>query len=187
MPVSSTATVTPCPVSPWAASRVAPVSWRNASDGVWGPVDSGVDCTLTERSEVTVMPGSASSTGSRAVGTSASTPLMRWYRVRMVPPTPSTAVTGLSSPVAVTMTVSIGLAEAAGTPVTDVAAKAAASAAAAAAARPFLRPARWAGPRPGAQPARPARRARPARPAQPARLAQRAHCARKLTVAPNET
>ena len=181
MPVSSTATVTPCPVSPWAASLSAPVSWRNTSDGVCGPVDSGTDCTLTVRSEVTVMPGSASSTGSRAVGTSASTPLMRWYRVRMVPPTPSTAVTGLSSPVAVTMTVSIGLAEAAGTPVIDVAAKAAASAAAAAATRTLLRPTGRAGP------ARPARRAGPvprAQRAQPAQPAQRAQARPSERIAP---
>ncbi len=48
MPVSTTATVTPWPVSPWAASWSAPVSWRNTSDGVCGPVDSGLDCTFTE-------------------------------------------------------------------------------------------------------------------------------------------
>ena len=57
----------------------------------------------------------------------------------MVPPTPSTAVAGFSSPVAVTMTVSSGLAEAAGAPVMDATAKAAA-ATAAAAIRPFFRP-----------------------------------------------
>ena len=139
MPVSSTATVTPWPVSPCAASWVAPVSWRNTSDGVCGPVDSGLACTFTEASGVTVMPGIAPSTGSRAAGTSASTPLMRWNWVRMVPPTPSTALTGLSSPVAVTMTVSSGLADAAGTPAIDVPVKVAASIAAVAAIRPFFR------------------------------------------------
>ena len=107
MPVSSTATVTPWPVSPADASRVAPVSCRNASEGVCGPVDSVVDCTLTETSGVTVIPGSAASSGSTAVGIKASTPSMRWYCVRTVPPTSSTAATGLRSPVAVTMTVSL--------------------------------------------------------------------------------
>ena len=71
---------------------------------------------------------------------------MRWNWVRTLPPTPSTAVTGLSSPVAVTMTVSLGLADAAGAPVIDVPAKAAASIAAVAAIRPFFRRTR---PRPG--------------------------------------
>ena len=144
MPVSSTATVTPWPVSPCEASWSAPVSWRNTSEGVCGPVDSGLDCTLTAASAVTVMPGSAPSTGSRAVGTSASTPLMRWNWVRTVPPSPSTAVAGFSNPVAVTMTVSSGLADAAGTPASDVPAKVAASTAAVAAIRPFFRRARCA-------------------------------------------
>jgi hypothetical protein len=56
----------------------------------------------------------------------------------MVPPTPSTALTGFSSPVAVTITVSSGLADAAGTAVTDVPAKVAASITALAAIRPFF-------------------------------------------------
>ena len=67
---------------------------------------------------------------------------MRWNWVRTVPPTSSTAVTGLSSPVAVTMTVSPGLADAAGAPASDVPAKVAASIAAVAAIRPFFRRAR---------------------------------------------
>jgi hypothetical protein len=106
---------------------------------VCGPVDSGAACTFTAASGVTVMPGSASSTGSRATGTSATTPLMRWNLDRMLPPSPSTAVTGLSSPVAVTMTVSCGLADAAGAPASEVPAKVAASIAAVAAIRPFFR------------------------------------------------
>ena len=57
----------------------------------------------------------------------------------MVPPTPSTAVTGLSSPVAVTMTVSPELADAAGTPAIDVPASAAITAAPAAAIRHAFR------------------------------------------------
>ena len=76
MPVSSTATVTPWPVSPPANNCVAPVCCKNSSDGVCGPVDSTVDCTLTETSGVTVMPGSAASSGSSTVGIEASTPLM---------------------------------------------------------------------------------------------------------------
>ena len=98
-------------------------------------MDSTVDCTLTVASEVTVMPGSAASTGSRAAGMTASTALMRWYRVRIVPPMPSTAATGLSSPVAETMTVTPGLADAAGTSASDVPATAAITAATATAAR----------------------------------------------------
>jgi hypothetical protein len=49
-----------------------------------------------------------------------------------VPPTSSTAAAGLSSPVAVTMTVSVTLADAAGTPAIDVPANAATAATAAA-------------------------------------------------------
>jgi hypothetical protein len=60
---------------------------------------------------------------------------MMWYYVKTVPPTESTAATGLSSPVAVTMTVSLWLADAAGAPATDVPAAAAITAATAAAAR----------------------------------------------------
>ena len=45
--------------------------------------------------------GSAASTGSVAVRMEAWTPLMMWYWVSMVPPTSSTALTGLSSPVQV--------------------------------------------------------------------------------------
>jgi hypothetical protein len=56
----------------------------------------------------------------------------------MVPPTPSTALTGFSSPVAVTITVSIGLADAAGAPASDVPAKVAASITAVAVVRPFF-------------------------------------------------
>src|SRR5579862_9014262 len=59
----------------------------------------------------------------------------------MVPPTPSTAATGLSSPVAVTMTVSLGLADAAGTPASDVPASTATTAAPAVAIRRLFRPA----------------------------------------------
>jgi hypothetical protein len=85
------------------------------------------------------MPGSAASSASAAVGIEASTPSMRWNCVRTVPPTSSTATTGLKSPSAVTMTVSLGLAEAAGTPTIDVPANAATTAAPAAAIRPFFR------------------------------------------------
>jgi hypothetical protein len=60
-----------------------------------------------------VIPGNAARTGSLAVRIEASTPLMRWYCVKTVPPTSSTAVT---------MTVSLGLA--AGTPAIDVPANA---------------------------------------------------------------
>jgi hypothetical protein len=67
---------------------------------------------------------------------------MRWNVDRMVPPSPSTALTGLSSPVAVTMTVACGLADAAGAPVTDVPAKVAARITAVAAVRPLVRGAR---------------------------------------------
>src|SRR5258708_3351778 len=138
MPVSSTATVTPWPVSPVKARRVAPVCGKNASDGACGPVDSVADCALTGTSGVTVMPGNAASTGSRAMGIEASTPLMRWYCVKTVPPTSSTAATGVKSPVEVTMTVSVVLADAAGTPATDVPANAATTAAPKAAIRFFF-------------------------------------------------
>jgi hypothetical protein len=60
---------------------------------------------------------------------------MMWNCVRMVPPRESTAAAGLSSPVAVTMTVSLWLADAAGTLAIDVPARAAMTAATAAAAR----------------------------------------------------
>src|SRR6202008_2155845 len=100
-----------------------------------GPVDSIVDCTVTDSSGVTTMPGKAASTDSRAVGIEASTPLMRLYWVKMVPPTSSTAATALNGPVAVTITVSLRLADAAGTPAISVPAKVAAAAAAAAAIR----------------------------------------------------
>ena len=83
------------------------------------------------------MPGNAASIGSAAVGIKASIPLMRWNCVKTVPPTSSTASTGLKSPVEVTMTDSLGLA-AAGAPATNVPANAAAIAAAAAAIRPFF-------------------------------------------------
>ncbi len=101
-------------------------------------MDSGTDWTLTETSGVTVIPGSAASSGSTAVGIRASTPSMMWYCVTMVPPTSSTAATGLSSPSAVTMTASLGLADAAGTPVSSGPANAAATTAPAAAIRPFF-------------------------------------------------
>src|SRR5215472_11502626 len=114
MPVSSTATVTPWPVSPLLASCVAPVSCRNASEGVCGPVDSGTDCTFTDRFGVTVMPGSDARTDSSAVGIDASTPSMRWYCCRTVPPTSRTALAGLSSPDEVTMTCSVRSAAAGG-------------------------------------------------------------------------
>ena len=83
------------------------------------------------------MPGSASSTVAAAVGIDATTPLMRWNWVCTLPPTWSTAVTGLSSPDAVTMTVSEESADAAGTPVIALAVIAA-SAAPVAASRRFL-------------------------------------------------
>ena len=96
------------------------------------------DWTLTETSGVTVMPGSASRTGSRIVGIDRLDPVDdveltsgRCRRRR------STAVTGLSSPVAVTMTVSLWLADAAGAPAIEVPARVAATAAPAATARPF--------------------------------------------------
>ena len=57
----------------------------------------------------------------------------------MLPPTPSTAATGLTSPVAVTITVSPELAEAAGTLASDVPATAAITAAPAATIRRFFR------------------------------------------------
>jgi hypothetical protein len=63
---------------------------------------------------------------------------MRWYCVKTVPPTSSTAATGVKSPVEVTMTVSVVLADAAGTPATDVPANAATAAAPKAAIRPFF-------------------------------------------------
>jgi hypothetical protein len=75
-----------------------------------------------------VIPGIAARTGSIAVRIEASTPLMRWYCVKTVPPTSSTAATGLKSPEAVTMTVSLVLADAAGTPAIDVPANAATAA-----------------------------------------------------------
>ncbi len=81
------------------------------------------------------MPGSAASSGSETVGIKASTPSMRWYCVRTVPPTSSTAAAGLKSPSAVTMTVSLRLADAAGTPAIDMPANAAATAVPAAASR----------------------------------------------------
>ena len=138
MPVSSTATVTPWPVSPPAASCVAPVCCRNASEGVCGPVDSVVDCTLTvairrhadarQRRQHRLQGG-----GDHRVDRVDEVVLRQDGAAQL-----STAATGLSSPVAVTMTVSPGLADAAGAPASDVPAKAAAIAAAtAAAARPF--------------------------------------------------
>src|ERR1700692_1449739 len=57
----------------------------------------------------------------------------------MLPPTPSTAVTAFTRPVAVTMTVSFELADAAGALAIDVPASAATSAAPAAAIRRFFR------------------------------------------------
>ncbi len=139
MPVSSTATVTPCPVSPVPASCVAPVSCKKASEGVCGPVDCGTDCTFTEMSRVTVMPGSASRIGSSIVRIDARTPSMRWNCCRMVPPTSRTAVTGLSRPVEVTITCSVRPAAAGGADATDRPLNTVTNAAPAAAIRPALR------------------------------------------------
>ncbi len=107
-----------------------------------GPVDSGgvcvsVDWTVTDTSGVTVIPGSDASNGSRNVGTVASTPLMTWYWFSTVPSTPSTADTGLSSPVDVTMTCWVELADAAGAAATDAPASAETTAAETAARRAF--------------------------------------------------
>ncbi len=119
MPVSSTATVTPWPVSPAAASWVAPVSARNASDGACGPSDSAAEPMLTDRSGVTWTPGRPASAGSVIVRIDATTPLMRWNLVRTLPPTSSTAWTGLRMPFVVTMTSSVQLADAFGAVTAD--------------------------------------------------------------------
>ncbi len=63
----------------------------------------------------------------------ASTPLMMWNCVSTVPSTFSTALTGLSAPVELTMTVSVVLAWAAGVATADVPAIRASAAAPAAA------------------------------------------------------
>src|ERR1700722_20982576 len=116
---------------------MAPGCLRTPSDGACGPVDSTVDWTLTETSGVTVIPAGASSAGASAAGIDASTPSMIWNLVSTVPRTSSTAATGLSSPVEVTMTVTVLLADAAGAPTMVVPANAVATRTAAAASRPL--------------------------------------------------